>query len=344
MTRSVHLVGSIALDSTAEVFDTAGAILTPRLKRCPDGETGGRRLWISYQWPVLRATSFREPASDRATPGMGLCTLRLRQNVPQDEIRFPELGYAREARASYQDYLAARHRGVIASTTRFQVCLPTPRAVIHTFVIPQDVERILSAYEARMLRELEQICAAIPHCDLAIQWDVCTEMLQWDGRWPMKPAFAGMEQTFAKAFRALSACVPDDVELGYHFCYGDMDAKHFVEPIDLSKAVSLINLIVASSQRRIDWVHVPVPASREDAAYYAPLEGLKRTPRMEVYLGLVHLEDKIAGTTRRMKAASSFIKDFGIATECGMGRIRRPDLVRRLMEIHAAAADEFDAR
>lgn len=68
------------------------------LKRCPDGEVGGRRLWISYQWPILRATPFLTIESDTAIPGMGLTRLRLKPDVKADDIHFGELGYAREAR------------------------------------------------------------------------------------------------------------------------------------------------------------------------------------------------------------------------------------------------------
>ena len=73
-----------------------------------------------------------------------------------EDIRFGELGYAREARTSYQDFLA-RGRGSIATTTRFQVCLPTPDAVIPAFVIPQEIPRVLPAYEAAMMREVGRI-------------------------------------------------------------------------------------------------------------------------------------------------------------------------------------------
>jgi hypothetical protein len=107
MVRHVHFVGSIGLDSTDDVFAAVGKTVKPFLKRCPDGEVGGRRLWIAWQWPVLRATSFLEPSSDHAVPGMGLTTLRLKVQSSPAEIHFGELGYAREARTSYQDFLTA---------------------------------------------------------------------------------------------------------------------------------------------------------------------------------------------------------------------------------------------
>jgi hypothetical protein len=339
MTRLVHLVGSIGLDSTDEVFAAVGQTVKPLLKRCPDGEIGARRLWISYQWPVLRATSFLEPESDQAVPGMGLTRLRLKSSAAEHEFHFGELGYAREARTSYQDFLAARKRGDIATGTRFQGSLPTPAAVIFAFVVLQDAPRVLAPYAARMLKEIQTICAAIPHRDLAIQWDVCLEMVQWDGRAAMMPPFPGMEQVFRLAFAQLGGAVPADVELGYHLCYGDMDAKHFVDPADLTKAVELANLIISTSGRPVNWIHVPVPRDRSDRAYFAPLSKLQRSRGMELYLGLVHPQDGVEGTVKRMRAANEVTTDFGIATECGIARARSPELVRSIMTIHARAAE-----
>jgi len=189
-----------------------------------------------------------------------------------------------------------------------------------------------------MLREVERTCQSIPHSDLAIQWDVCIEMIQWDGRAALMPPFPGMEAAFREAFAALGKTVPPDVEVGFHLCYGDLDAKHFVEPEDLSRAVELANLIISSAGRSATWIHMPVPRERQDRGYFAPLAELRRSPGMELYLGLVHSQDSVEGTVRRMKIASDVTNDFGIATECGIGRSRTPELARSLMEIHAAAA------
>jgi len=51
---AVHLVGSIGLGTVEEVFTTVGRLLGPCLRRIPDGEVGGRRMWITWQYPVLR--------------------------------------------------------------------------------------------------------------------------------------------------------------------------------------------------------------------------------------------------------------------------------------------------
>jgi hypothetical protein len=343
MKTHVHFVGSIALDSTREVFEVIGETVRPLVKRCPDGEIGPRRLWISYQWPLLRATSFLQTASDTALPGTGLCALRVKADTPDEDIRFGELGYAREARTSYVDFLAARQRGTLAAETRFQVCLPTPAAVIGAFVIPTDIPRVLPAYAAAMLREVQLIAAAIPHRDLAIQWDVCIEMIQWDGRFPGLQPIPNMRAVFESTFAQLASAIPADVELGFHLCYGDMDAKHFVEPVDLGKAVELANILIDSSARQVNWIHMPVPINRDDAAFFEPLEQLHRPEGAELYLGVVHVKDGKEGALRRMKAASAFVRNFGIATECGIGRARTRELARRIMAIHAEAAAAFSS-
>jgi len=339
MSGHVHLVGSIGLDTVDEVFETLGRLLGPHLRRVPDGEPGGRRLWISWQFPVLRANPYLAADTTTHRPGgLGFHPIKLADGVAPDEVRFGELGYAREARASYLDFVAARAKGVLPRSVRFQVSLPTPFAVIGPFCAPEARQPILRAYEQAMLREVSSLCAAIPNENLAIQWDVCIEMIMWDGNHPTIPGFAGMEKVFAETFARLAAAVPATVELGFHLCYGDLDGKHFVQPRDATKMVELANLIVASVKRPIQWIHMPVPIERTDDAFFAPLRGLTLSPDTELYLGLVHAGDGVAGTRKRMDVARKYVTDFGIASECGIARARTPSVVREILEVHAGAA------
>jgi methionine synthase II (cobalamin-independent) len=337
--HAVHLVGSIGLDTVDEVFQTTGKLLGPYLKRVPDGEPGGRRLWTSWQYPLLRANPFlRVDRSKTSTQSTGFLPLTLAEGVSVEEVRFGELGYAREARASYQDFLQARDRGVLPRDVRFQVCLPTPFAVIGRTIVEEVRPAVLAAYEAAMLREVRTICAAIPHADLALQWDVCFEMLIWDGRWAAMPPFEHMDKYFSEMFQRISEPVPTDVQLGFHLCYGDLDAAHFIEPQDAAKMAEFANLIVANARPPIAWVHMPVPIARHDDAFFAPLKNLRLPQGTELYLGLVHARDGIEGTKRRMAAARKIVNGFGIAAECGMARARSPETVLRFLEVHAGAA------
>jgi hypothetical protein len=82
---------------------------------------------------------------------------------------------------------------------------------------------------------------------------------------------------------------------------------------------------------------MPVPINRTDDAFFAPLRDLKLASETEVYLGVV-ARDGAEGTRRRIAAASRYLPKFGIAMECGMARARTPDLVLRLLDIHAEVA------
>jgi len=339
MTTPVHLVGSIGLDSVEEVFATAGRLLGAHLKRIPDGETGGRRLWTSWQYPLLRASAFLQvDRSKSPILATGFLPLTIADGVKPKDVRFGELGYAREARASYWDFIQARVRGELPRELRFQVCLPTPFAVISRFCSQEVRAVVLEAYEKAMIREVEALAKSIPHADLAIQWDVCNEMLVWDGRWEVMPPFAGMERAFREQFARISAPVPAAAELGFHLCYGDLDAKHFIEPQDAAKMVELANLIFDSVKHSVAWIHMPVPIERNDDAYFAPLANLRKPAGTQLFLGLVHLKDGVAGTKRRMAAARRVVRDFGIGCECGIARARTPDTVMEILKIHAAAA------
>src|SRR6476661_7260907 len=132
----VHLVGNIGLDTVEEVFSTVGPLLGRRLPRIPDGEPGPRRLWVSFQYPLLRSSPFLRPdpgGALRKTSGFPL--LCLAEGVAANDVSFGELGYAREARASYLDFVAARDRGELPKGLRFQVSLPTPLAVVSSVVV-----------------------------------------------------------------------------------------------------------------------------------------------------------------------------------------------------------------
>ena len=53
--------------------------------------------------------------------------------------------------------------------------LPTPLAPVFVFIVPGDQAVVEPAYEAAMFAELDQMMAAIPQHDLALQWDIAVE-------------------------------------------------------------------------------------------------------------------------------------------------------------------------
>src|ERR1700735_5342545 len=128
-----HLCGSVGLDTVDEVFGTVGSLLKDNVARVPDGEPGGRRLWIGWQYAVLRSSPYLEVAGVAAESERSRTPqLQVRKGL-EDALSFGELGYSREARASYEDFVRARSTGVLPRGVKFQVSLPTPYAVVVSY-------------------------------------------------------------------------------------------------------------------------------------------------------------------------------------------------------------------
>ncbi len=191
-----------------------------------------------------------------------------------------------------------------------------------------------------MIAEVAALVRHIPHKDLCIQWDVCNEMVIWDGQ-PSDavPSNVSHDEIIARMQR-LCAAVPDDVELGLHLCYGDFGAKHFVEPKDAARMVDFANALTKAIKHKLAYIHMPVPVDRSDDAFYRPLRDLKLGDGTALFLGLVHAKDGVAGTKARIAAARRYAPDFGVATECGMARARSEETVRTLLKIHADCAGD----
>jgi hypothetical protein len=348
MGHSVHLVGSIPLADAADVFATVSEILGDRVTRLPDGETGHRKNWVGFQYAVLARHPQFEFAGPPVDPdimanessdtvdGYTMPTqLRPRAGIAPEAIAIGSLGYADAALASYRDFAALKRAGKIAKNARMLVAFPTPLAPVAFFIEPQHMFAVLPAYAKALMGEMGRIMAAIPHAELAIQWDVALEFGLWEGLFPPPPG--DWKAMILGQLAELGDAVPADVELGYHLCYGDRGHKHFFEPKDTANLVEVANGISSRVKRPIQWLHMPVPRDRGDAAFFAPLKNLKLRPETELFLGLVHRGDGVDGTRKRMAAAKTAVAKFGIGAECGMGR-RDPGTIREFLAIHRDAA------
>jgi len=331
-----HLVGSVPLTDAEAVFCAAATVLGPYLRRVPDGETGERSNWIAWQKAVLRSCPDLELVpvdSPASVPGR---RLQLREGRSADPVKFGSLGYASAAIASYGVFARLRSAGVLPNWWRFQVCLPTPLAPIGVFVAGHDQAAIEPAYEAAMMRELDELLAGIPHDDLALQWDTAVEFGMLEGVFPAW--FDEVEEGVVDRLLRLGRRVPTDVPLGYHLCYGDAGHKHFTEPEDTAKLARTAQSLLDGLGRPLGWIHLPVPRARDDEGYFEPLRELRLPEETELYLGVVHLTDGPLGTQRRIDAARRVLPfPFGVATECGFGR-RPPETISDLMQIHAEVA------
>lgn len=341
--QGAHLVGSVNYDDAETTMRRAAQFLGPLLHRIPDGEVGKRFHWIMFQPDVLGRTDGlervgEEPVWLRDVDARGL---RIADGVSAADLRLPALGYAEAARESYAVFARLRREGVIAPGTRFQVSLPTPTAVIGAFFRGDDQTAFEPVYREAMYREVEEIAAAIPHTDLAIQWDCAVEfnIIETHDRpgggkpWWQGDILTGLVERVADAIEH----VPGDIHVGVHLCYGDVAEKHFVEPADTANLTTFANALVERVSRTLTWVHLPVPIDRDDDAYFAPLQNLALSPETEFYLGLVHREDGSAGANRRIHTARRHVGTFGVSTECGIGRAPE-GVTDALLHTHADVA------
>lgn len=339
----LHLIGSVPLDTSEQVFRRLAAELGPFLSRMPDGETGERSRWVYFQRQMLIGHPAME--IDPTVPPYKFIQwdgkvireieqVRFKPGVDPDTVVF-ETGYDKAALASWDVFRRLRDGGVIGRNVRFQVCLSTPMASGYLYVSQPAREAYLAVYERALKAALSNILRAIPADDLSIQWDVCQEVLVFEDYFTDRPAH--YRQQIFDLLGRLGDAVPADVELGYHLCYGSPRDEHLVQPRDADVLVEMMNGIASAIRRQIDFFHIPVPKGRTDEAYYAPLGGWRRPAGTRLYLGLLHHDDD-AGDRTRIAVARRFIDDFGLSAECGWGRTE-PGRLPGLLRGHRVAAE-----
>ena len=345
MARNVYLVGSVPLPDTQAVFETVSAELGPHLLTLPDGETGERLDWITWLEPVFADNPAFVPSEEVFQLHSGVAGRRryeLKPGLSPADVTFDNLFYADIARQSYATFAALKRQGKIPAQVKFQVDLVPAHSVIWLFV-KEDLQRVIDPiYNDAVLREIDKIAAAIPHDQLAIQFDIASAVfarLERAQAGPYGKTKEEMQATFSAIVVRLAERVPPDVDLLFHFCYGDAGHRHVVEPTDMSDMVDYANRLAKQLKRPITQIHMPVPRGRTDDAYFKPLQRLELDPQTRLCLGLVHFTDGIAGTRQRIATAKKYVEDFSLGTECGFGR-RDPATIADLLRIHAEAARE----
>jgi hypothetical protein len=321
----IHFVGSIPLPDADTVFRTLAESAGPYLRRLPDGETGIRKTWIRFLQQVLADNPAIEVAADvppfKFTQWDGkllreIPRLRVKPGATPDPKTF-DTGYAAMAIESWNLFEQLQKAGVIPSTVKFQISLPTPIAPTYNNMVPSDRPRLLPALTQHLTGEVAKIAAAIPNDRIALQWDVCQEVLAWEGYYEAGPVDFRSETI--DVLTRIGNAVPGAIELGYHLCYGSPADEHCVQPKDMAIMVEIANATSAGVARPIQFFHMPVPKGRTDDAYFAPLDSLRLHPETDLYLGLIHYNDP-EGDAARLAAARRHAAVGGVATECGMAR------------------------
>jgi len=339
-----HFNGSVNLADTESVMREIVSRVPVGLRRIPDGETGDRGNWILFQMHKF----LQSPALVLVQQGDGGAgdyeqtpRLRLADGIDPAQMRWPDIGYADAYLASYDTFAALREQGVIPDGVRFQVEYPTPLASIGAYIVPEQQAALLGSYEQAMFADLGRVLAAIPLDEVAVQWDVAVEF------GVLEEAFGpGGAQAFDAIIAGLVRCVdqvPAEIPAGLHLCYGDYGHTHFKQPESLALQVRVLNAVSAAAGRPLSFVSFTVPQYQRAESYFAPLAELAVDPDTELNFALVpyHPADQASGTTGDqvrlidavLAATPGGRRDWGVCTECGMGRVAR-EQVPELLDLH----------
>ncbi|MFL6799173.1 MAG: hypothetical protein ACJ8F3_17370 [Xanthobacteraceae bacterium] len=339
----VHFVGSVPLPDTETVFRTLSKAAGQHIARLPDGETGIRKTWIRFLQDVLAQNPAVEYATDVPPFKFVQWDGKVVREIPRLRIKpgsTPQAngfstGYADMAIESWRVFERLQSTGDIPAGVRFQISIPTPIAPTYNNMVPADRPKLLPPLTEHFIGEVAKIASALPNDRIAIQWDVCQEVLAWEGYY--EPGPLDFRTETLDVLTRVGDAVPSAVELGYHLCYGSPADQHMVQPKDAGIMVAIANGVAAGVKRPIQFFHMPVPRERTDEAYFAPLADLRLARETELYLGLIHHDDA-EGDARRLAAARRHVRVDGIGTECGMAR-GDPARLSLLLAAHARAAE-----
>ena len=342
------LVGSLPAATTDAALRAGAEFFGDMVFALPDGETGARAAWVGFEREQLvrphpDVLTVEATASPTGRPRHAYETpvFKIRDGVTRLQWNsWPRIDAAID---SYQDFHRLKVDGVIPRHLRFQIGLPFPASALNGFKadFAGDYPVADRGFEELVGHELKRLIAEVPPAELAIQWDVCYEVLDLEGviRWTAEGAW----ERFTGPVARLTRQIPEDVLVGYHFCYGTFPEWPMYEARDMSLLVRMANHAIANSGRVVDWLHLAGPRylRSEDESFFRPLSELS-VGDARVYLGIVLPVDGVPGLRRRHATASKYLRDFGVAMYCGFGRQPGADGTETMRE-HRRVASTFRA-
>ena len=182
------LVGSLPADSPEKALRAASELFGDLVFALPDGETGARAAWVGYEreqlvrpHPDVETVAVTDSPTGIPRHAYETPIFRIRDGV--NELHWDSWPRVDEAIASYELFSALRQEGAIPARLRFQVCLPFPSSALNGFKADFAADYAIAerGFEELVARELQRLTSEIPAADLAIQWDVCYEVLDLEG-------------------------------------------------------------------------------------------------------------------------------------------------------------------
>src|SRR3712207_3675935 len=165
------LVGSLPMSSTEEAFREGAELFGDLVFALPDGETGPRSAWVSYERERLARPNpaievVKETDSPTGLPRHAYETpvFAVKEGA---EVRFDTWPRIDAAIASYGEFPRLRDEGAIPEGLRFQVGLPFPSSALNAFKADfgRDFPIAERAFEDLVGREIPRLLEAVPAQD-----------------------------------------------------------------------------------------------------------------------------------------------------------------------------------
>ena len=351
--RRVLLVGSLPYGDEAAAMGRALELAGDRLVALPDGEigersdrypNGDRSQWVAG----LAGRLTREAALfDVVDPGtmneQGFpvdfdSTARLRPRLKPAELgERLTLGYDTFARRSWPHFARLR-ASAPRGDLRMQVGLPTGLGVAVSVLSPVRALRFAPSFAACVAGEARNLVAAVGAEDLLFQIEA-----------PAEVVMAHRVPRLAWPFAAgpvvdLVRRLPDQVPVGLHLCYGDLNNVAAIIPKDFGRLIGFAQSLLRRwpQSHTLAYIHLPFaagssPSPTEPAAYRA-LGRLELPAGSRLVAGFVH-------ETPTMESLKTLLETIetargaqvDIATACGLGR-RSPEIADELIQrcVHLA--------
>ena len=342
------LVGSVPLNSASEVFTRCCEYIGDNLHSIPDGEFGDRIIWHNFLAKYVYNGHPDILTTNRPAPTNGYPEWKPRNHTDDmwhfelkpgtEKVRFSELGYAKHAITSYGIMKLMKALGKIPEKVKLQVNIPLTQSAISVFFHREsDHPAVAEGYEDAARNEINEMLAVIPASDMVILWDVCVEILHMEGLLPWMSIDNYLDRNTDTVANIMPG-IPEEVEIGYHLCYGTLPTWPMAPLNSIRPQVELANALISKSGRQVDFIHMVLPREPSDD-FFAGSEDLDlRGARL--YLGLIQDDDSLENNLARIRIAEKYLPDFGTGYVCGFGR-RELDATDRLLQRHAEIAKVF---
>lgn len=340
--RSAHLVGSLPGDDAREAMSTALAVLGPRLRSLPDGETGERRNWVISIVESLRDHADLElvKAGDWSdydkTP-----TLKIR---PGHQLFGANLdfGHVAAVEASHPVFLELRDAAGLPGLV-FQSGVPGDFDLAMFTLGPVGALRHRRPFTEATLTEIRRIRElAGPGTIFQIELPVELVLLAKAPRTALRPLAALM----AGGVRTLVQASPPGTRFGLHLCLGDMNNKAFGTMGDVTPLTELANAVIERwpTTQDLVYVHAPFAAADRpaptDPGFYAPLGALRLPTEVDFVAGFAHESQELADQRRVQHLIEQQLgRSADVSAACGLGR-RSPSDGFRVLERTADLLDD----